>query len=92
MDNQLALFEEKEIRKTWKDKKWYFSVDNPIIKSIWKWLIFLQKKKKSEKFGKKVVPKLIKIMQFLQMKYINMGLDLMIDLSINDIEYIFSFF
>lgn len=26
MDNRLALFEEKEIRKTWKDKKWYFSV------------------------------------------------------------------
>lgn len=26
MDNKLALFEEKEIRKTWKDKKWYFSV------------------------------------------------------------------
>lgn len=26
MDNKLALFEEKEIRKTWKDNKWYFSV------------------------------------------------------------------
>ena len=26
MDNKLALFEEKEIRKVWKDNKWYFSV------------------------------------------------------------------
>lgn len=26
MDNKLALFEEKEIRKTWQDNKWYFSV------------------------------------------------------------------
>ena len=26
MYNKLALFEEKEIRKTWKDNKWYFSV------------------------------------------------------------------
>ena len=24
MNEKLALFEEKEIRKTWKDKKWYF--------------------------------------------------------------------
>ena len=26
MDNKLALFEEKQIRKTWKENKWYFSV------------------------------------------------------------------
>lgn len=26
MNNKLALFEEKQIRKTWKEKKWYFSV------------------------------------------------------------------
>ena len=26
MDNKLALFEEKEIRKTWKENKWYFSI------------------------------------------------------------------
>lgn len=26
MNNKLALFEEKQIRKTWKDDKWYFSV------------------------------------------------------------------
>lgn len=26
MNNKLALFEEKEIRKTWENKKWYFSV------------------------------------------------------------------
>lgn len=26
MNNKLALFEEKEIRKTWVDDKWYFSV------------------------------------------------------------------
>lgn len=26
MNNALALFEEKQIRKTWKDDKWYFSV------------------------------------------------------------------
>lgn len=26
MSNALALFEEKQIRKTWKDEKWYFSV------------------------------------------------------------------
>lgn len=26
MNNKLALFEEKEIRKTWKDEKWYFSI------------------------------------------------------------------
>ena len=26
MDNKLALFEEKEIRKTWKKNKWYFSI------------------------------------------------------------------
>lgn len=26
--NKLALFEEKEIRKTWQDEKWYFSVED----------------------------------------------------------------
>jgi len=26
MNNKLALFEEKEIRKIWKDGKWYFSI------------------------------------------------------------------
>lgn len=26
MNNKLALFEEKEIRKTWEDGKWYFSI------------------------------------------------------------------
>ena len=26
MNNKLALFEEKQIRKTWKEDKWYFSV------------------------------------------------------------------
>ncbi len=25
-NNKLALFEEKEIRKIWKDEKWYFSI------------------------------------------------------------------
>lgn len=26
MDNKLALFEEKQIRKTWNNSKWHFSV------------------------------------------------------------------
>ena len=26
MNNKLPLFEEKEIRKTWENEKWYFSV------------------------------------------------------------------
>ena len=26
MNNKLALFEEKEIRRTWEEGKWYFSV------------------------------------------------------------------
>lgn len=26
MENKLALFEEKEIRKTWQNNKWYFSI------------------------------------------------------------------
>ena len=30
MNNKLALFEEKEIRKTWKDNKWYFSVTDVV--------------------------------------------------------------
>lgn len=25
-ENKIALFEEKEIRRTWQDEKWYFSV------------------------------------------------------------------
>lgn len=28
MENKIALFEEKEIRKTWQDKKWYFSIED----------------------------------------------------------------
>lgn len=30
MDNKLALFEEKEIRKTWEDNKWYFSIEDVV--------------------------------------------------------------
>ena len=30
MDNELALFEEKDIRKTWKDNKWNFSVEDVV--------------------------------------------------------------
>lgn len=30
MNNKLALFEEKQIRKTWKDEKWYFSIEDVI--------------------------------------------------------------
>ncbi len=26
IENKIALFEEKEIRRTWQDEKWYFSV------------------------------------------------------------------
>ena len=26
MNDKLALFEEKQIRKTWKDNRWYFSI------------------------------------------------------------------
>lgn len=26
MNNKLALFEEKEIRKTWQNEQWYFSI------------------------------------------------------------------
>ena len=31
MNDKLALFEEKEIRKTWKDNKWYFSVEDVVF-------------------------------------------------------------
>ncbi len=31
MNNNLALFEEKEIRKTWEDDKWYFSIIDVIF-------------------------------------------------------------
>lgn len=31
MDNKLALFEEKEIRKTWENGKWYFSIIDVIF-------------------------------------------------------------
>lgn len=30
MNNKLALFEEKRIRKTWEDNKWYFSVEDVV--------------------------------------------------------------
>lgn len=30
MENKLALFEEKEIRKTWKNGKWYFSIEDVV--------------------------------------------------------------
>ena len=31
MNNKLALFEEKEIRKTWENSKWYFSIEDVIF-------------------------------------------------------------
>lgn len=31
MNNKLALFEEKEIRKTWQDEKWYFSIEDIVF-------------------------------------------------------------
>lgn len=31
MNNRLALFEEKQIRKTWKESKWYFSIEDVVI-------------------------------------------------------------
>lgn len=30
MNNKLALFEEKEIRKTWEENKWYFSIEDVV--------------------------------------------------------------
>lgn len=30
MNNKLALFEEKQIRKTWEDDKWYFSIEDVV--------------------------------------------------------------
>ena len=31
MNNKLALFEEKEIRKKWEDDKWYFSIEDVVF-------------------------------------------------------------
>lgn len=31
MNDKLALLEEKEIRKTWEDNKWYFSIEDVIF-------------------------------------------------------------
>lgn len=31
MSDKLALFEEKQIRKTWKDDKWYFSIEDVVF-------------------------------------------------------------
>jgi len=31
MDNKLALFEEKQIRKTWENDKWYFSIEDVVF-------------------------------------------------------------
>lgn len=31
MDTTLALFEEKEIRKTWENNKWYFSIEDVVF-------------------------------------------------------------
>ena len=30
MNNTLALFEEKEIRKVWEENKWYFSIEDVV--------------------------------------------------------------
>ena len=30
MNNKLALFEDKQIRKTWEDNKWYFSIEDVV--------------------------------------------------------------
>ena len=30
MKNKLAFFEEKEIRKTWQNNKWYFSIEDVV--------------------------------------------------------------
>ncbi len=31
MNNTLALFEEKKIRKIWNDNKWYFSIEDVVL-------------------------------------------------------------
>lgn len=31
MNNKLALFEEKQIRKTWNENKWYFSIEDVVL-------------------------------------------------------------
>lgn len=31
MNDKLALFEEKQIRKTWKDNRWYFSIEDVVL-------------------------------------------------------------
>ena len=33
MNNKLALFEEKQIRKTWAENKWYFSIEEKTVEA-----------------------------------------------------------